>query len=240
MKILFFGSGKFVEPVREVLKNNFDLVNDIKTCDLIVVASYGKILSKETLDIPKYGAINIHPSDLPKYRGSSPIQFQILGGVKNSEVTFIKMDEEVDHGPILEKISFEISDNDTFESAVTKAFKIAAEHVVSVIERYINNQIDPAKQDDSAATFTKILRKEDGFINSDNPPSPEVLNRMIRAYFPWPGVWTKFKINSEEKIIKLLPDKKIQVEGKIAVGYKDFVNGYEDGRDLLVKLDLLD
>ena len=238
VKVCFLGTSDFVEPVREVIKNNFELVSDIKTCDLIVVASYGKILSKEILESPKYGAINIHPSDLPKYRGPSPIQTQIIDGVRESAVTFIKMDEEVDHGPILEKISFEISDNDTFESAVAKAFEIGAGHTVDVIERYISNQIDVTIQDDSQATFTKILRKEDGFINLDNPPNPEVLERMIRAYFPWPGVWVKFKINSEEKVIKILPDKKIQVEGKNIVNYKDFVNGYENGGELLKKLQL--
>lgn len=239
MKIVFFGSGQFVEPVREELRNNFDLITDIKDCDLIVVASYGKILSKEILNTPKYGAINIHPSDLPKYRGSSPIQSQILDGVKNSAVTFIKMDEEVDHGPILEKISFEISDNDTFESAVARAFKLASGQVAEVIERYVNNRINAVLQDDSKATFTKILKKEDGFIDLDSSLNPETLNKMVRAYYPWPGVWLKFKVQNEKlKVIKLLPNKKIQVEGKTPMDYKDFINGYENGGELLKKLHL--
>lgn len=236
IKIYFFGTSKFVEPVRGIIKNKFELTNNVEDCDLIVVASYGKILSAEILKAPKYGAINIHPSSLPKYRGPSPIQTQILDGVKESAVTFIKMDEEVDHGPVLKKIPFEILEDDTFQSLAEKAFILASENVVNVIEGYVNKQIDPVPQDHSQATFTKIIKKEDGFINLDNVPSSEVLGKMIRAYYPWPGVWTKFKINSREKIVKLLPGKMIQVEGKNPMSYADFINGYRDGRKILGQL----
>lgn len=240
IRVCFFGTSKFVEPVREAIKNSFELTEDFKNSDLIVVASYGKILSKEIIESPKYGAINIHPSDLPKYRGPSPIQMQIIDGVKKSAVAFIKMDEEVDHGSVLKKIPFEILDDDTFQSLVDRVFILASENIVSVIEGYINKQIDPVPQDHTQATFTRILKKEDGFINLNHVLSSEILEKMIRAYFPWPGVWTKLKINSGEKIIKLLPNKMIQVEGKNPMSYTDFINGYGEGRQILNQLGQLD
>ena len=238
VKICFFGTDRFVDPVREVLENNFELADDVKMSDLIVVASYGKILSKEILNTPKYGAINIHPSDLPKYRGPSPIQTQILDGVRESKVTFIKMDEKVDHGPVLYKVPFKISDDDTFQSAVTRAFGVGAENILHVIQRYVNNQIELVVQDDSKATFTKILTKKDGFIDFNDPPDVQKINNMTKAFYPWPGVWFKAKLNEKEQTIKLLPGEKVQVEGKNPMSYKDFINGYEKGREVLQKLGL--
>lgn len=230
MKIAFLGSSEFVKPVKDTIARSFELVE--KNPELIIVASYGKILSKTQLSTPKYGAINIHPSHLPKYRGPSPIQNQILDGVKESAITFIKMDEEVDHGPILKTIPFEILDNDTFESAAKRAFDTAANALPQVIREFTSGKIELIEQNHSEASYTKLLRKEDGYVG-DNPP--ENLERRIRAYYPWPSVWTKFN----GKIVKLLPDSKIQVEGKKLMTYKDFINGYKEGEKFLGKFNLI-
>lgn len=235
LRVVFLGTPDYVEPVGQTLKENFEIVQEPQDSEIIVVASYGKILTKEELSTPKFGAINIHPSKLPKYRGSSPIQSQILDGVKESAITFIKMDEEVDHGPIISSIPFEISENDTFESAVRRAFKEAANALPDIINRYVSGRIKPVEQKHFESTFTKILRKEDGFIDTDKSPSRDKLARMIKAYHPWPGTWTKFN----GKIVKLLPENKIQVEGKKPVNFKDFINGYKEGEELLKRLNLL-
>lgn len=255
MKIVFFGTPPFIEPVIDVLDKNFDLAGVVRkpmdfnddelkefrqfNADIFVVAAYGKILPGELLDIPRLGAINIHPSLLPKYRGPSPVQNAILNGDEKTGLSFIKMDEEVDHGPILEQFEEPILENDTFESLAEKLFKLSADRLPSVIARFSEDQKGKV-QDDSKATFTKLITKEAGFIDLKNPPENQKLERMIRAYFPWPGVWTEFGLSNpdKEQIIKLLPDRRIQVEGKNPMNYKDFKNGYTKGEEFLGKLKL--
>ena len=239
VKIIFFGTPDFVDPVRKVLRENFELVKRLEDSDLIVVASYGRILTKDELEIPKYGAINIHPSKLPKYRGSSPIQNQILDRVKESAITFIKMDEEVDHGPIIASLPFEILESDTFESAINKAFKKASGVLPDIINEFVEGKIKPVEQNHSQASYTKHLVKDDGYFDANNPPSSDKLDRMIRAYHPWPGVFTKFRIKNQELRIKLLPNERVQVEGKKPMAYKDFINGYKEGKEFLTKLNLI-
>lgn len=243
-KVLFLGTPDFVRPVKKALEENFELVSNIEIADLIVVASYGKILKSKELNTPKYGAINIHPSALPKYRGSSPIQTQILDNVKESAITFIKMDEEVDHGDIIEQIPFEIKDSDTFESAVKRAFQLASMHLPNLVSNYIKEPTKITPQDDSKATYTEHLTRQSGYIDFSNELEIEnwklKIERAVRAYHPWPGVWFKTKVGGQNRVVKLLPDQKIQVEGKKPMSYKDFMNGYSEGRKILEQLGQLD
>jgi methionyl-tRNA formyltransferase len=236
MKVAFLGSSDFVGPVKQAIAKNFELVENEP--DLIVVASYGKILSKEELSLPKYGALNIHPSKLPKYRGPSPIQSQILDGISESAVSFIKMDEEVDHGPIVASIPFEISNEDTFESAAKKAFNVSADNLSKILEEYVSGKIKQVEQNHKEATYTKLLTRNDGYVDLSSESEVEnwklKIERAIRAFYPWPGVWSKFN----GKVVKLLPEKKIQVEGKRPMTYKDFINGYEEGEKFLKELNL--
>lgn len=202
--------------------------------DLFVVAAYGKIIPIEILEIPKFGAINIHPSLLPKYRGASPIQSAIFHGEEKSGVTIIKMDEQMDHGPILYAKEIILSNKDTFDSLSIKMFQVAAEVLPGVIGALVCEKLTPISQDDTKATFCDHITKDQGFFDIANPPSPEKLDRMIRAYYPWPGVWTLLRLKASEgqaKIIKFLPGKKIQMEGKNPVSYKDFINGYPQLKD---------
>lgn len=252
MKIVFLGTDKFVDPVPEILQKNYDVlsirnpqdfesnIKEIKkfSPDLFVVASFGLILSREILALPKLGSINIHPSLLPKYRGPSPIQTAILNGDKNTGVTIIKMDTEVDHGPILFQKDTGIESDDSFQSLAVKLFKLAADNLKITISNYVSSENNLTKQDDSQATFTERLERQSGYIDATNPPSKDKLERMIRAYFPWPSTWTKFTLGGKEKIIKLLPKGRIQVEGKKEMTYKDFINGYSEGEELLSKLGL--
>lgn len=201
-------------------------VNQIKGIqpDLIVVASFGRIIPQEVLDIPKYGCLNIHPSLLPKYRGVSPMPTAILNGDKETGVTVIKMDKEMDHGPIIATRSYRLSQEDNFQTLSIKLFQIGAGLLIEVIPDFIQGKVDLVQQDHWQATFTKFITKEDGYFNPNNPPSLKQLDRMIRAYYPWPTAWTKW----DDKIVKLLPDETVQIAGKKPVKLAEFLRGYPD------------
>src|SRR3989344_213812 len=204
MKIVFLGTPDYLDPIIQTLDKNFDLIKVVRSTsdpfdsfnsfkpDLFVVASFGKIIPQEILQMAKLGAINIHPSKLPLYRGPSPIQSQILDGVTESAISFILMDKEMDHGPILHQEPFTISETDTFESLCIKMFGKSAEVFPKVINDFASGKIKPQKQNHLDASFSITLEKEDGYFEIDTPPNEEKLNRMIRAYYPWPGVWTKW------------------------------------------------
>ncbi len=224
MKIAFLGTPDFVQPIKQELTKHFTLVNSLSEADLGIVAAYGHILTKEELESPKYGAINVHPSLLPKYRGSSPIQQAILNGDKVSGISIIKMDEEVDHGPIVYQEELELSDKDNFDTLSKKMFQWAAEVLPKIIKDFVNGKITLYGQNHAKASFCQRLTRESGYFPIENPPDPEKLDRMIRAYYPWPGVWTRWN----NKIVKFLPENMLQMEGKKAISLKDFLNGYPD------------
>lgn len=208
--------------------------------DLFIVAAYGKIIPKEILYIPRLGAINIHPSLLPKYRGTSPVQTTILNGDKETGVTFIKMDEQMDHGPIITQEIVPLRGNETAESLHHQLFQLATELLPTTIQQFNIGIIKPQPQDDTRAVYCKKITKQDGYFDINNPPSPEKLDRMIRAYYPWPTAWTKLKTkNSELKTLKFLPGNNLQFEGGKPMNYKDFVNGYPELKDKIESLNVL-
>lgn len=212
-----------LKPVKlddDFLTTNYQLLNS----DLFVISAYGKIIPQAVLDIPRYGSLNVHPSLLPKYRGPSPIQEAILNGDKETGVTIMVVDEEMDHGPIVSTKHLNLSQQDTFETLSNKLFQEGAELLVKTIPDFIEGKIKPIPQDDSKATPTKLLKKEDGYFDIENPPNPQTLERMIRAYYSWPGVWTKWK----GKIVKFYPNKIVQMEGKKPMTLENFLNGYPD------------
>lgn len=205
--------------------------------DLFIVAAYGHLVPENVLNIPKYGALNIHPSLLPKYRGPSPIQTAILNAEITSGISIIKMDEELDHGPIVAQEEFLFKETDTFESLHVAMFEKAAEMLPRVIDEYINGKIEPGLQDHSKATYCDHITRQDGYFAIENPPDKQKLDRMIRAYYPWPTAWTRIKIkNHEARIMKFLPGERVQLEGGKAMSIKDFVNGYPEARQLLARL----
>lgn len=207
--------------------------------DLIIVASYGQILPKEILDIPKYGCLNVHPSLLPKYRGPSPIQYAILNGDKETGVTIMLMDEKMDHGPILaqQELEFQIS-NFQFLNLHDKLAELGAKLLLDTIPKWLNKEIKPQTQDESKATYTKILTKEDGKI--DWRKSVEVLERQIRAFSPWPGSYTIFNDGGRVMKIKILkariyqsPDGSRYPIGKVLVVPQNEI-GVQCEKDFLV------
>jgi methionyl-tRNA formyltransferase len=206
-----------------------EIESKLRTTDtpVAVVASFGLIIPTEIIDIFPKGIINLHPSFLPYYRGATPIQSAIKNGDTETAVSIMVIDQELDHGPLLSQLPLEISPEDTAESLYLKAFTLGAEKLIDVLPAYIAGNVEPREQDHSKATYTpRHLTRHDGFIDIANLPSKKELDQTIRAYFPWPGVWTKVKINGQEKILKLLPNQMFQMEGKKPVSKKDLLNGY--------------
>jgi len=156
--------------------------------DLIVLVAYGQILPKEILDITQYGCLNIHPSLLPKYRGPSPIQYTILNGDKETGITIILMDEKMDHGKIISNIKYQISKRITYPELLKELAELGAKLLIEIIPKWIKGEIKPKPQDESKATFTKILNKED--VKIDWRKSALKIERQIRAFEIWPGTWT--------------------------------------------------
>ncbi len=134
------------------------------------------------------------------------------------------MDDKVDHGPMIYQESLELSDSDNFDILSKKMFLRASEILPQIIEDFVAGKIKLVEQDHSQASFSERLTREEGYFDIDNPPSSEILDRMIRAYYPWPGVWTKWS----GKIVKFLPNQIMQMEGKKPISFKDFLNGYPD------------
>ncbi len=174
--------------------------------DLIIVAAYGKIIPEAIIDLPPLGCLNVHPSLLPRFRGPSPIQYTILNGDKETGVTIIKIDKEADHGPIVGRSNlpgrFDLQKLNSQELMSVFAEQ-RAQLLTDTLPKYINGEITPQEQDHAKATFTKLLAKEDGHIDWNKPA--EYIERMIRAYDPWPGTWTKLRIaDCRLQILKIL------------------------------------
>jgi methionyl-tRNA formyltransferase len=158
--------------------------------DLFVVAAYGQILPKSILSIPKYGAVNVHASLLPKYRGAAPIAWAILNGEKVTGVTTMMMDEGMDTGDILLQAEIPIGNEETSERLHDRLASSGARLLVETLEKMKGGEIRCVPQDHSKATYAPPLKKEDGYI--DWKKGAREIDRQIRAFNPWPGAFTKW------------------------------------------------
>lgn len=211
-------------------------LEDMPAADLGVVASYGKIIPKSVIEQFKYGILNVHPSLLPKYRGASPVQETLKNGDTITGLTIIKMDEKMDHGPIVSSFKEEILEDDDTETLRDRLFKKSADFLVELIPSFIKGKIKLKPQNHEEATFTKIITKQDGFVEPIQlTKDPERLLSLIKAMAPWPGVWTLIELNGQEKRLKILKahieDAKlvldeVHLEGKNPVSWKQFYEAY--------------
>ena len=201
--------------------------------DLFVVVAFGQILTKKVLNIPKFGAINLHASILPKYRGPSPIQQAIIDGEKTTGVTTMLMDEKMDTGDILLQKKIDIEEEDNYITLSEKLSKIGAKLLIETVTKIKNQTIKREKQDNDLSTYCKIFKKEDGNIDW-NKCAKEIEN-FVKGINPWPGAYTfindkKFKI-FEVKNTKIKTDGEI---GKIAFLEKDKL--YINAKDFMVTI----
>lgn len=204
----------------EFIKSNLEFLET----ELYLVVAYGKIIPTAMLQIPKIAPLNIHQSLLPKFRGPSPIKSVILSGEMVTGVTLMLMDEQMDHGPTLAQLEVVISENDTDESLSQKLAEAGVKLLTENLPKFIAGELTAQPQNHAMATYTKIFKKEDGYFEIDNPPPSEQLDRMIRAFYPWPNVWTRWK----GKIVKFYPEGRMQMEGKKIVSKEEFLRGYPD------------
>lgn len=179
--------------------------------DIFIVAAYGKIIPLPILSLARHGALNIHPSLLPKWRGPSPVESAILAGEKETGVTIMQMDEKMDHGPIILQKEVRIGEDETRITLYEKLFSLGAELLVKIMPRWIEGKITPIAQDHTGATYSKILTREDGKLFWDNPA--KVLERQVRAYAGWPGAYCLWQRTREVparlkiEAARAIPDK---------------------------------
>jgi methionyl-tRNA formyltransferase len=170
--------------------------------DLIAVAAFGQILSRQVLDMPRFGCLNIHPSLLPRYRGVSPIPAAIMAGDEFTGVSIMLLDAGTDTGPVLSQAQVPVLPADTTGSLTDKLSLIGAQLLVDAIPRWTSGRLRPRPQDNARATYCRKLTKEEGLIDWHLPAA--VLERRIRALSPWPGAFTTWQ-GKQLKILSAKP-----------------------------------
>lgn len=159
--------------------------------DVFVVVAYGEIFPQELLDVPEHGAINVHASLLPKYRGAAPIQAAVAAGEKKTGVTTMLMEEELDSGPILLQEEVPIKRSLTAGRLAKKLSKVGADLLVETLDTMAKGKIKQRKQREESASYAGLIEKRDGKANWALD-AEEIYNRM-RAHDPWPGTTATFK-----------------------------------------------
>ena len=204
--------------------------------DLFIVASYGKILPADILALPKYGTLNVHPSLLPKFRGASPVRSAILEDARETGVTIMRMDEELDHGAIVSQARIELEVADwppratMFEALLAHA---GGQLLAETIAPWVAGEITPEAQDHDKATFSRKIMKEDGHIDLADDPYQNLLK--IRAYDGWPGTYFFAERGGKQVRVKILDAEiaedgslrilRVTPEGKREMDYADFLRG---------------
>lgn len=159
--------------------------------DLLVVAAYGQYIKPEILDIPPLGAINIHPSLLPKYRGATPIQWAIANGDTETGVTILYVSEKMDAGDIILQRSCPINDEDTALTLTPRLSEMGADLLLEAIASIEAGTATRHPQDEQAVTVVHKLSKEDGCVDWSLPAT--VIRNRLRGFTPWPGCYTTVK-----------------------------------------------
>ena len=178
MRIVFMGTPEFTAVLRELAPQ------------VIVVIAFGQILSKEILEIPPLGCINIHASLLPKYRGAAPIQWCVIDGERESGVTTMMMDVGLDTGDMLEKTVVPIEEKETGGSLHDKLSLAGGKLILSTLEKLENGTLVRTPQKDEDSCYAKMLTKSLGDIDWAMPAVS--IERLIRGLNPWPSAYTKW------------------------------------------------
>ena len=245
----------------EKIRKDFAFMYDLKP-DVILTLSYGQILPEALLNIPKLGAINLHGSLLPKYRGAAPIQYAILNGEKETGMTLMKMVKEMDAGEMYAVKKLAISEEDNSSTLFIKMANVALELALEALPKYLKGELKGISQDEAGVTFAPSIKPEEEKLDLNE--GKENLHNKIRALADIPGAYLllndekfkiyKSKIYSNEvvgqvgQIVKadknglllqckdgLLNLLEVQKQGKKRLDYKSFVNGNQDILNKLLK-----
>tara|TARA_B100001540_G_C15740108_1_gene611860 strand:- start:394 stop:1317 length:924 start_codon:yes stop_codon:yes gene_type:complete len=233
----------------ERLKNNIEEEKFLKKIkpDLSIVVSYGQLIPKNLLEIPKYGFLNVHASLLPKWRGAAPIQRAIMNLENKTGITLMKLNENLDEGPIISKYDFKISKNMNAQELSENLATLASQKIIDDLDSIFEENIELTNQDNSKATYAKKIDKSEGKINWNE--NAEKIMGKINGLYPFPGAWflfngerykilkaevsdakgekgmmfsDNFEIGCNNKSIKILC---IQREGKKVQNIKEFILG---------------
>ena len=159
--------------------------------DCLIVAAYGQILPQAVLDLPKHGALNLHPSLLPRHRGAAPVAGAILAGDEITGVTLMLVDAGLDTGPIIAQATLPVAPDDTTAVLTAKLALLAADLLIMSLPHWFAERLTPRPQDDAQATLTRQLTIEDRTLDWRQPAS--VLERRVRALQPWPEAATTWQ-----------------------------------------------
>lgn len=235
-----------------------EIVDDIKALQPVagVLVSFGKIIPQSIIDLFTPGIINVHPSKLPHYRGPSPIESAILNGDSETGVSIMQLSAAMDAGPVYHFVSYPLTGRETQPELYETLSKVGASALVSVLPKILEGSLLPTPQDESQATYCRLIQKQDGSIDWQKPA--EQIEREIRAYKGWPGSRTtfgdvdviitaatalpeetKFTVGSIEELASLLTyeiptsNGVLQIERIKPVGKKEmpiqaFLAGYKD------------
>ncbi|MEI7709194.1 MAG: methionyl-tRNA formyltransferase [bacterium] len=217
---------KFLQPekidetaIAEIAKEN---------ADVFIVVGYGKILPQALIELPKYKTINVHPSLLPLYRGPTPIEAPILSGDRETGVSVMILDKEVDHGPIIKQETYTLQGDEKTAELTKILFTRGGELLAQILPDWIEGKIKTKEQIHANATFTKKLKKEDGLVIL-GAELPKVLYNKFRAYSSWPRIFffknnKRVIITDAELIDGKFVVKKVLPEGKKEITYTEFLN----------------
>ena len=235
----------------EKIRLDYEFVKELKP-DLIVTCAYGQIVPQGLLDIPRYGAINVHGSLLPELRGASPIQSAIIEGKKITGITIMEMIDRMDAGQMFLKKEVLIEDSDNYTSLYNKMMKVGLEALLEFLPNYQNGKVSGQEQDESQATYCNKITKEDehlslhcnpvSFVNwvrglSDAPGGYLLLDGQVFKIFQAESYSTSCNhqvgeiisadkngllLQLEQGVVKLLI---VQLQGKAKMSYRDFING---------------
>jgi len=229
---------KVLQPVK--LDSDFYQELQANSYKLSIVASYGKIIPDDILNIPKFGVLNVHPSLLPAYRGPSPIESALLDGLTTTGISIMKLDSGMDHGPILLQNAFTINPSATAQTLEVECGQLGGELLVQVLPHYLDRSLIPKEQDHNKATICKKITKDLGEITLTTRANE--VQRKFRALTPWPGLYffiehkdkqTRIKVTDVDLMLEgtetlVAGDVilKVTPEGKHEISWEDFVRGY--------------
>ena len=155
--------------------------------DLLVLADYGQIVPAALLDLPRFGALNLHPSLLPRHRGASPIPAAILADDPETGVSLMLMDAGLDSGPLVKQRRVSLSGTETAPDLEQRLAQVAAELLSASLPLWLNSELLPLPQEEEGVTLTRPLRRSDGRVDPQRDAID--LERQVRAYQPWPGTF---------------------------------------------------
>lgn len=240
------------QPKRLRKPESIQQLRDFAQPDVNIVAAFGQILPQEVLDIPPHGSINVHASILPRWRGAAPIHAAIRAGDTETGVTIMQMDAGLDTGPMLALRTVPITDDETGQTLHDKLAQLGADLLVENLPGILSGDIQPQEQNDDEATYAPQIEKEEGDIDWSQDAAS--IERLVRAFTPWPGTFTQFRgkqlkihagrvingdapagqVVEQDGIVAigtadgLFAPTEVQIAGKTRIDIESFVNGYHD------------